>query len=115
MGIVERFEGMLAAGRDNPLLRFTLGNEYLKLNEVDKAVEHLKSAVAQDADYSAAWKLLGKGLQQTEDRDGAVTAYRNGIAAAEKKGDKQAAKEMTVFLRRLLKPLEQALPNKDGD
>lgn len=101
MGIVERFEAMLAAGRDNPLLRFTLGSEYLKCNEEAKAAEHLRAAVAQDAEYSAAWKLLGKALQQTDDRDGAIDAYRNGIAAAERKGDKQAAKEMTVFLRRL--------------
>ena len=33
----------------------------------------------------------------------AMDAYRRGIAAAEAKGDKQAAKEMTVFLRRLEK------------
>ncbi len=104
MGIVERFEAMLATGRDNPLLRFTLGNEYLKLENPNKAAEHLRAAVAQDADYSAAWKLLGKALQQTEDREGAIEAYRKGIAAAEKKGDKQAAKEMTVFLKRLTRP-----------
>ncbi|MBL8522554.1 MAG: hypothetical protein JNN20_02580 [Betaproteobacteria bacterium] len=102
--MVERFEAMLATGRDNPLLRFTLGNEYLKLENPNKAAEHLRAAVAQDADYSAAWKLLGKALQQTEDREGAIEAYRKGIAAAEKKGDKQAAKEMTVFLKRLTRP-----------
>jgi predicted Zn-dependent protease len=104
MGIIERFEAMLASGRDNPLLRFTLGNEHLKLENPAKAAEHLRAAVAQDANYSAAWKLLGKSLQQTEDREGAIEAYRKGIAAAEQKGDKQAAKEMTVFLKRLTRP-----------
>ena len=101
MGMVERFEVMLAAGRDNPLIRFSLGNEYLKLNDLLRATEHLRAAVAQDAEYSAAWKLLGKALQQSEDREGAMEAYRQGIAAAERKGDKQSAKEMIVFLRRL--------------
>ena len=33
-----------------------------------------------------------------------IEAYRTGIAAAQTRGDKQAAKEMTVFLRRLEKP-----------
>jgi len=30
-----------------------------------------------------------------------MTAYRRGIAVAERRGDRQAAKEMHVFLRRL--------------
>jgi hypothetical protein len=33
-----------------------------------------------------------------------MDAYRKGIEAATHQGDKQAAKEMTVFLRRLEKP-----------
>ena len=30
MSSLENFEKMLANGQDNPLLRFSLGNEYLK-------------------------------------------------------------------------------------
>jgi predicted Zn-dependent protease len=59
--------------------------------------------VAQDAEYSAAWKLLGKALAEPGASVEAAEAYRSGIAAAERRGDKQAAKEMTVFLRRLEK------------
>jgi hypothetical protein len=33
--------------------------------------------------------------------DAALAAYRDGIAAAHARGDKQAEKEMTVFARRL--------------
>jgi hypothetical protein len=35
----------------------------------------------------------------------ALEAYRSGIAVAEAKGDKQAAREMSVFARRLEKKL----------
>lgn len=101
MNITDSFEKMLANGNDNPLLRFSLGNEYLKANNMVLAVSHLRSAVAQDASYSAAWKLLGKALVQTEDFAGAKDAYAQGISAANAKGDKQAAKEMAVFLWRL--------------
>ncbi len=101
MGMIENFEKMLAGGKDSPLLRFSLGNEYMKVDNAAAASEHLRSAVALDAGYSAAWKLLGKALAQLGDADGASDAYRQGIAAAEAKGDKQAAKEMTVFLKRL--------------
>jgi len=101
MNPVERFEALLAAGKDNALLRFTLGSHYLKAGDAVRAAEHLRSAVAQDNDYSAAWKLLGKALAECGDRAGAVGAYRDGIEAAGRRGDKQAAKEMAVFLRRL--------------
>jgi uncharacterized protein HemY len=104
MGMIENFEKMLAGGKDSPLLRFSLGNEYMKAEEAAKASEHLRAAVALDAGYSAAWKLLGKALAQQHDVAGAVVAYQKGIAAAEAKGDKQAAKEMTVFLKRLQAP-----------
>ena len=98
---MERFEAMLASGRDSALLRFSLGLGYLKAGDAGRAVEHLRSAVAQDAEYSAAWKLLGKALVDSGAPAEAAEAYRSGIAAAERRGDKQAAKEMAVFLRRL--------------
>ena len=101
MGMIDSFEKMLAQGKDNPLLRFSLGSEYLKVADVDRAVVHLRAAVAQDGNYSAAWKMLGKALAEAHDERGAREAYRNGIAAANAKGDKQAAKEMAVFLKRL--------------
>ena len=100
---LERFEALLASGKDSALLRFSLGMQYLRAGEAERAVEHLRAAVAQDAGYSAAWKLLGKALAESGQAAEAIEAYRAGIKAAESKGDKQAAKEMTVFLRRLEK------------
>jgi predicted Zn-dependent protease len=99
-----RFEALLAAGKDSPLLRFSLGMQHLRAGSAQAAAEHLQSAVTQDPTYSAAWKLLGKALTDSGHPEAAIEAYRRGIAAAETRGDKQAAKEMTVFLRRLEKP-----------
>lgn len=101
MGLVERFEAMLASGRDDALLRFSLGLQYLQTGNAARAAEHLRRALAHDPDYSAAWKLLGRALLQSGDEAGAAAAYRDGIAVAERLGDKQAAKEMGVFLRRI--------------
>ncbi len=103
MSPVERFEQLLAAGKDSALLRFSLGSHYLKAGDAARAAGHLRAAVAQDKDYSAAWKLLGKALDECGDRAGAIGAYRDGIEAAGRRGDKQAAKEMAVFMRRLEK------------
>ena len=99
--ILDNLLKMLAGGRDSALLRYSLGNEYLKAGDAASAADHLRAALTQDAGYSAAWKLLGKALEATGDRAAALDAYRSGIEVAERKGDKQAAKEMTVFARRL--------------
>jgi predicted Zn-dependent protease len=101
--MTEKFEAMLAAGKDSPLLRFSLGNAYLMASNHQQAIPHLKAAVAQDAGYSAAWKLLGKALAANGESEAAIAAYTQGIEAATAHGDKQAAKEMAVFLKRLQK------------
>ncbi|MDZ7594598.1 MAG: tetratricopeptide repeat protein [Thiobacillus sp.] len=105
MPSIADFEAMLAAGRDNALLRFSLGNEYLKQDDAVKAAEHLRRAVEHDPKYSAAWKLLGRALTDAEAWQDALAAYQQGIAVAEARGDKQAAKEMGVFTRRIQKQL----------
>jgi Tfp pilus assembly protein PilF len=98
-----RLQALLDGGKDNALLRFGLGFEYLRAGDAAAAIVHLQRAVVFDPAYSAAWKMLGKSLAQAGRNDEALSAYRNGIAAAEKKGDKQAMKEMQVFARRLAK------------
>lgn len=98
-----RLESMLQAGKDSAMLRFSLGNEYLRAGQPERACRHLQAALEHDPAYSAAWKLLGKAATEAGDAAAAVAAYRQGIKVAEKRGDLQAAKEMVVFLRRLEK------------
>ena len=101
--IIQNFEKMLAGGKNTALLRFSLGSEYLKVGDPVSAGNHLKQAVLLDPKYSAAWKLLGRALVESGQPAEALVAYREGIAVAEGKGDKQAAKEMTVYARRIEK------------
>ncbi len=92
---------MLADGKDSTLLRFSLGHVYLQASDYAKSAMHLEVAVEKDPNYSAAWKLLGKAYAAMKDADRARAAFDSGIAAAERQGDKQAAKEMQVFRKRL--------------
>ena len=103
--VIRNLERLLEAGKDGALLRFGLGNEYLKTGSAEAAVAHLRRAVALDPDYSAAWKLLGKAHAAAHCEEAALAAWHEGVAAAERKGDKQAMKEMQVFARRLAKQL----------
>lgn len=99
--MIDRFLVMLAEGKDSALLRFSLGSEYLKRGDAVAAEAHLARAVDLNPAYSAAWKLLGKARSANGDVVAARDAYERGIAAANAGGDKQAAKEMGVFLKRL--------------
>lgn len=99
-GVKENLEALLATGRDDALLRYSLGSAWLE-DEPATAAKHLARAVVHDPDYSAAWKLLGKARAALGDTLGAKLAYAEGIRVAEGRGDLQAAKEMKVFLARL--------------
>ena len=104
MTTVAALERLLAAGHDNALLRFGLGNAYLDAADAAAAAQHLARCVALDPGYSAAWKLLGKAHAALGAADAARAAWEQGLAAARAHGDKQAEKEMAVFLRKLDKP-----------
>ena len=99
--MLESLEKMLAKGVDNALLRFGLGKGYLDAGEAARAADHLQRCVEFDPKYSAAWKLLGKALLAAEQPLAARQAWEQGLQAAREHGDKQAEKEMTVFLRKL--------------
>jgi len=102
---------LVGTPRDGALLRYSLGNEYLKSGDAHNARLQFAEAVARDPDYSAAWKLLGRALAEDGQAREALVAFRHGMEVAKKKGDKQAAKEMAVFARRLQRQLE---PGESG-
>lgn len=106
MPIIANLEKLVGGPRDNALLRFSLGTEYLKANDPARAAGHLRAAVERDPEYSAAWKLLGRALAEAGEAEAALAAYREGVRVAEAKGDKQVAKEMAVFARRLEKQIK---------
>ena len=107
--MIPQLEKLLGTARDGALLRYSLGLEYAKTGDTERAIEYLRDAVARDPLYSAAWKALGNALREAKPAE-ALDAYRRGIDAAKAKGDRQAEKEMTVFAKRL----EKLLGEKPG-
>ena len=106
MSVLDNLQQMFERGQDNVLLRFSLGNEYFKAGDLVRAEEHLRAALQQDPQYSAAWKILGKVLAGAGRPLEAVEVFERGIEVAEQRGDIQAAKEMGVFLKRTRKALD---------
>ena len=88
------------------MLRLTLARLLLREGRIEAALEHAESAVRLDPEFTAAWKELGQQRQLAGLADAAVAAWQHGVEVARSNGDKQAEKEMTVFLKRLLKARE---------
>ncbi len=103
MATLDTLEKLLGTPRDGALLRYSLGVEYLKAGDPARAAVHLREAGARERLYSAAWKALGKALEESGEPAQALEAFRHGVEAAREKGDRQAEKEMSVFARRLEK------------
>lgn len=101
MSEIENLLFLLDKGQDNAILRFSLGNAYLKEGNYELASENFSKALKFDPDFSAAWKLYAKTMEKTGEKKKAIEIYQQGIKVAENKRDIQAAKEMKVFLKRL--------------
>lgn len=101
---ITRLRTQLGGPRDGALLRFSLGQALLGNGDAAGAAVALREAIGFDPNYSAAWKLLGRALAECGDTEGAAVAFAQGIDIAQARGDVQAAKEMSVFLKRLSKP-----------
>lgn len=104
MSLIENLEKMLAAGADTAPLRFGLADAYFKIGDAKKALAHIERALELDHHYSAAWKLHGRVLAELGETEKAIAVYEQGIRIAETRGDRQAVKEMEVFLKRLRRP-----------
>jgi len=98
---LDAFRQMLDAGQDGPLLRYSLGLEYLHADRPGEAAEHLRRCLDQDPDYSAAYKALAQAEDELGEHEACRATLEKGVARAGDKGDRQAAKEMEVLRKRL--------------
>lgn len=98
---VKELEALIKQNPDNVLMHYTLGIEYLRAEELGKAIGALSKAIELQPDYSAAYRELGKALVKLNSNKEAKEIFNKGIAVAEEKGDIQTAKEMRVFLKRI--------------
>lgn len=98
---IEALEKMIDAGRDGALLRLTLARLLAAEGRGAEASTHLEAAVRMDPAYTAAWKELGRTRLELGETAAAAEAWRQGMDVAAANGDKQAEREMGVFLRRL--------------
>ncbi len=102
MDRLEQLKQLAKAQPENALIHYALGLEWRKSGSPAEAVLCFRRVLALDPGYSAAYRELGRALQESGKPREAVRAFQQGIQIAEANGDLQTAKEMRVFLKRLL-------------
>ena len=101
MDQAERFEALLASGKDSALLAVQPRHAAPRAGEAG-APRATCAAPSSRIQTIRRPGSCSKSLARWRTRQD-IAAYRDGIAAAERRGDKQAGKEMAVFLKRLEK------------
>jgi uncharacterized protein HemY len=100
---IKQLEDLVMQNPKNALMHYTLGVEYLRADENEKAITILRKAISLEPEYSAAYRELGKALLKSDLKKEATDIFDKGIAVAEEKGDIQTSKEMRIFLKRISK------------
>lgn len=82
------------------MIRCSLARWAIRQGDLDAAQEHLVRAVQLAPEHMMSWKLLGTTLIDKSRTAEAIDAWTRALSLAKKNGDKQAEREISVFLRR---------------
>jgi Tfp pilus assembly protein PilF len=86
--------------RDTFLL-YGIALEHKKVGDAPRAIEFLDKVIAIDPGYCYAYHQKGLVHESAGDTESAKGAYRDGVAAAQKKGDEHARQEIATALEML--------------
>jgi uncharacterized protein HemY len=77
---------------------YGLGSEYFKQEEWAKAAAALRRVIEINADYTAAYQMLGSALMNHGEREEARRIWQEGIKTAERTGAWKAGQHMQGLL-----------------
>jgi Tfp pilus assembly protein PilF len=95
---LEKLNKMLEREPNDTFLLYGLALEYKKLEDSVNAIKFLDRVIELDPGYCYAYHQKGLTFESLGDNESAKKAYRDGIAAAQKKGDSHAAGEIEAAL-----------------
>ncbi len=98
---IQKFKRLLEKSPSNPLVHYSLANEYFKLNRYEEAIETINSYLKLKDDEGAAYRILGHCYTELGMADSAKDAYKKGIQAASRHGHPDMAEEFSDYLESL--------------
>lgn len=95
---IETLKALVEKNPNNPLGRYGLANEYLKLEMYEEASEEINAYLKLKDDEGAVYRMLGEALLKLDRKEEAKEAYRKGIEAAHRHGHPGMAAEFEETL-----------------
>ena len=95
--IMDRLEFLLSAIKEDPedsFLAFALAKEYEGNGDLSMALQYYKTLKERDPAYVGLYYHLGKILEELDNVDEALEAYKEGIVVAKKQADFHALSEL---------------------
>ncbi|HTP25661.1 MAG TPA: tetratricopeptide repeat protein [Anaeromyxobacteraceae bacterium] len=98
---LDAFKKMVKQKPDEPFVRYSLAMSYRSLGHAEEAVEEFEELLRRTPDYVPAYLMLGQVLERLGRITEAARTYREGIAAATRKNDNHAGRELGEALEAL--------------
>jgi len=95
---MKSLQTMLQKEPDDLFLLYAIALEHKKAGDFADALRYLQDVVKRDALYCVAYQQAAQVHELAGDSQAAKNAYRDGIAAAQRKGDLHAKEEMESAL-----------------
>jgi tetratricopeptide (TPR) repeat protein len=99
---INRLDKLLEFIKNEPndeFLKYALATEYLRLNQVDKALGYYEDLVNNYPQYSGTYYHLGKLYEALDRKDDAVRTYEKGMEITKAKRDNHAFSELQAVYR----------------
>lgn len=94
---LEKLRQMLEKDPNDAFCLYALGME-LKSTDAAQAIVTFQKVIQLEPDHGYAYFQLGQTHELTGDTASAASAYRDGIAAARRRGDSHAEQEISAAL-----------------
>jgi tetratricopeptide (TPR) repeat protein len=99
---ISRLDKLLEFIKNEPndeFLKYALATEYLRLNQVDKALEYYEDLTANHPQYVGTYYHLGKLYEALNRKDDAIKTYEKGMEITKAKRDNHAFSELQAIYR----------------
>jgi tetratricopeptide (TPR) repeat protein len=98
---IEMLKEILSQTPADPLARYALGMEYSGAGDVEAAVGEFRTLLEHKPDYANAYFMAAQTLAKADRKDEAKKWLHDGIAAAQRAGNRHAQSEMQGMLEEL--------------
>jgi tetratricopeptide (TPR) repeat protein len=87
---------------EDEFLKYALATEYLRLNQVDKALVYYEDLITNHPGYVGTYYHLGKLYEALNRKQDAISTYENGMKVTKQKRDNHAFSELQAVYRQAM-------------